>query len=73
MITAKALRRIDTKVFIEIVEVSEANYKSFVCTSELPVLQPLSATIDLMKFCFQNSPEILWDEYEFVTLSISEI
>jgi hypothetical protein len=64
---AKTLRRKDTHEYIVIMEVNGFNVRY---TSELPYLQPMTATIELMKNYYQD-PEINFDDLELIELDIN--
>ena len=55
----KALRDKDTKEFIHFIQYGE---KTMVCTSEIPNIQPMSATIELMKEIYPK--EKFYDNFD---------
>jgi len=69
---AKALRKKNTHEFVEFI-----NYNTnlgeipVIFTRELPVLQPITATMELMRIHYRNNPEINFDELELIELKIS--
>ncbi|MFA5207063.1 MAG: hypothetical protein WC428_00035 [Candidatus Paceibacterota bacterium] len=68
----KALRKKETKEFVEIQEFGGMNV---VFTSELPNPQPLTATIDLMKQVYVGKfpADFNFDDYELVEFETFEI
>lgn len=67
----KALRKKDTKEFVEI---HDFNGMNVVFTSELPNPQPMTAAIDLMKQVFEGKfpMDFNFDDYELVVLEVFE-
>lgn len=71
----KALRYKDTKEFVHITEIFDD--EPLVFTSELPKVQPITATLELMKKLIENNDyfeglEINWDRLELVEFDFIE-
>lgn len=69
----KVLRDKDTKEFIHFIQMGE---KTMVCTSELPNVQPLTATVELMKEIYPKEKFFddfdNLDDYELVEFDLIE-
>jgi len=71
---AKALRRKNSHEFVEFLNFNTNIGETLVVfTRELPILQPITATMELMKHYYLNNPEINFDEFELIEIKISII
>jgi hypothetical protein len=66
----KALRYKDTKEFVHIMHMGE--YACTVGTSEIPNIQPMTATLELMKEIYKDFSDINFDEMEFIEFDLIE-